>query len=71
MVHFSPFQCWFFDFYKVGCVVSEWNLANQDPNISTNKARTEGFNPVNEKEVSMKPKDMPNEGFLPTNKRFQ
>lgn len=50
---------------------TEGNLANQDPNISTNKARTEGFNPVNEKEVSMKPKDMPNEGFLPTNKRFQ
>lgn len=32
--------------------------------ISTNKARKEGFNPVNEKEVSMKPKDMKNEGFL-------
>ena len=50
---------------------TEGNLANQDPNISTNKARKDGFNPVNEKEVSMKPKDMPNEGFLPTNKRFQ
>ena len=49
---------------------TEGNLANQDPNISTNKARKDGFNPVNEKEVSMKPKDMPNEGFLPTNKRF-
>ena len=49
---------------------TQGNLANQDPNISTNKARKDGFNPVNEKEVSMKPKDMPNEGFLPTNKRF-
>jgi len=50
---------------------TEGNLANQDANISTNKARKDGFNPVNEKEVSMKPKDMPNQGFLPTNKRFQ
>ena len=50
---------------------TEGNLANQDANISTNKARQDGFNPVNEKEVSMKPKDMPNQGFLPTNKRFQ
>lgn len=41
------------------------------PQISTAQARREGFNPVNEKEVSMKPKDMPYEGFLPTNKRFQ
>lgn len=49
---------------------TQGNLANQDPNISTNKARKDGFNPVNEKEVSMKPKDMPNKGFLPTNKRF-
>lgn len=32
--------------------------------ISTNKARREGYNPKNEKEVSMKPRDMPNEGFL-------
>ena len=50
---------------------TQGNLANQDPNISTNKARKDGFNPVNEREVSMKPKDMPNQGFLPTNKRFQ
>ena len=42
---------------------TEGNLANQDANISTNKARKDGFNPVNEKEVSMKPKDMPNRGF--------
>tara|TARA_R100001463_G_scaffold28410_7_gene65110 strand:+ start:1037 stop:2950 length:1914 start_codon:yes stop_codon:yes gene_type:complete len=40
------------------------NIANIDPNISTNKARKEGYNPVNEKEVSMKPKDMPNQGFI-------
>ena len=48
---------------------TQGNLANQDPNISTNKARKDGFNPVNEKEVSMKPKDMPNRGFK--NKRFK
>jgi hypothetical protein len=48
---------------------TEGNLANQDANISTNKARKDGFNPVNEKEVSMKPKDMPNRGFK--NKRFK
>ena len=50
---------------------TEGNLSDQNANISTGKARQDGFNPVNEKEVSMKPKDMPNEGFLPTNKRFQ
>ena len=50
---------------------TEGNLKNLAPNISTGKARKDGFNPVNEKEVSMKPKDMPNQGFLPTNKRFQ
>ena len=50
---------------------TEGNLKNLAPNISTGKARKEGFNPVNEKEVSMKPKDMPYQGFLPTNKRFQ
>lgn len=43
---------------------TQGNLADQEPNISTNKARKEGFNPVNEKEVSMKPKDMPNQGFV-------
>ena len=43
---------------------TEGDLKNQDPNISTNKARKDGFNPVNEKEVSMKPKDMPNQGFV-------
>lgn len=43
---------------------TEGNIADKEPNISTNKARKEGFNPVNEKEVSMKPKDMPNKGFV-------
>ena len=43
---------------------TEGNLTNQEPNISTNKARKDGFNPVNEKEVSMKPKDMPDQGFI-------
>lgn len=43
---------------------TEGNIANKEANISTNKARKEGFNPVNEKEVSMKPKDMPNKGFV-------
>ncbi|HUV84553.1 MAG TPA: hypothetical protein VMV86_02540, partial [Methanosarcinales archaeon] len=43
---------------------TEGNIANKEANISTNKARKEGFNPVNEKEVSMKPKDMPNQGFV-------
>ncbi len=32
--------------------------------VSTGKARSEGYNPVNEKEVSMKPIDMPNQGFV-------
>jgi hypothetical protein len=43
---------------------TQGNLADQESNISTNKARKDGFNPVNEKEVSMKPKDMPNQGFV-------
>ena len=37
------------------------------PTISTNKARQEGFNPVNEREVSMKPNDMRHKGFHPNN----
>jgi hypothetical protein len=37
------------------------------PKISTGKARKQGFNPVNEKEVSMTPNDMPNKGYV--NKR--
>jgi len=43
---------------------TEGDLKNLDPNISTGKARKEGFNPVNEKEVSMKPKDMKDRGFV-------
>lgn len=35
--------------------------------VSTNKARKFGYNPVNEKEVSMKPNDMPHKGFHPSN----
>lgn len=40
------------------------------PTISTNKAEKEGYRVRNPKEVAMMPKDMPNQGFLPTNKRF-
>jgi len=35
--------------------------------ISTNKARKFGYNPVNPREVSMKPKDMPHKGYHPNN----
>jgi len=49
---------------------TEGSLTNIDPNISTNKAQKDGLRQDNPKEVSIKPKDMPNEGFLPTNKRF-
>jgi hypothetical protein len=49
---------------------TEGSLTNIDPNISTNKAQKDGLRQDNPKEVSMKPRDMPNEGFLPTNKRF-
>lgn len=35
--------------------------------VSTGKARKFGYNPVNEKEVSMKPNDMPHKGFSPNN----
>jgi hypothetical protein len=35
------------------------------PQISTNKAEREGYRVRNPKEVSMMPKDMPNQGFLP------
>ena len=41
------------------------------PKISTNKAEKEGYRVRNPKEVAMKPKDMPYNGFLPTNKRFK
>ena len=41
------------------------------PTVSTNKAEREGYRVRNPKEVAMKPKDMPYNGFLPTNKRFK
>ncbi len=41
------------------------------PRVSTNKAEKEGYRVRNPKEVAMKPKDMPYNGFLPTNKRFK
>jgi hypothetical protein len=44
------------------------SLGNRNTNqISTGKARKFGYNPVNEKEVSMMPKDMPLKGFSPNN----
>jgi len=40
------------------------------PLISVNEAKRKGFKPeVNDKLVAKRPIDMPNEGFLPTNKR--
>ena len=40
------------------------------PIISVNEAKRKGFKPeVNDKLVATRPIDMPNEGFLPTNKR--
>lgn len=38
--------------------------------ISTNKAEKAGYRIRNPNQVSMRPIDMPNQGFLPTNKRF-
>lgn len=38
--------------------------------ISTNKAEKAGYRVRNPQQVSMRPIDMPNQGFLPTNKRF-
>lgn len=40
------------------------DIAKKDPNISTNKSEREGYRVRNPKEVSMKPKDMPNSGFV-------
>jgi hypothetical protein len=39
--------------------------------ISTTKAEKAGYRVRNNNLVAMRPKDMPFEGFLPTNKRFQ
>ena len=41
--------------------------SNNTNEISTGKGRKFGYNPVNEKEVSMKPNDMPLKGFSPNN----
>jgi len=38
--------------------------------ISTNKAEKAGYRVRNPQQVAMRPVDMPNQGFLPTNKRF-
>jgi hypothetical protein len=38
--------------------------------ISTNKAEKAGYRVRNPQQVAMRPIDMPNQGFLPTNKRF-
>ena len=40
------------------------------PRVSTGKARKFGYNPVNEREVSMKPNDMPLKGFSPNNENL-
>ena len=44
---------------------------NPNAEVSVNKAKKEGFKPiVNDKKVAKRPTDMPYNGFLPTNKRF-
>src|SRR6056297_1299691 len=48
-------------FRKVGGIDTKSPLA---PTVSTNKAEREGYRIRNPREVSMKPKDMPNNGFL-------
>ena len=40
------------------------------PTVSTGKARKFGYNPVNERQVSMKPNDMPLKGFSPNNQNL-
>ncbi len=43
-------------------------IEQTDKKISTTKVRSDGYKPpVNEQEVSVKPKDMPNCGYLPSN----
>jgi len=46
-------------------------LSPKAKTISTNKAEKAGYRVRNPKLVAMRPKDMPYNGFLPTNKRFQ
>ena len=51
----------------VSCACSDWYKTAailKTPKISTNKAEKEGLRIRNPKEVSMMPKDMPNQGFL-------
>ena len=41
------------------------DVGNPRPEVSVNKARKEGFKPeTNDKKVAMRPKDMPNQGFV-------
>lgn len=44
--------------------VVKGDIGKQDPNISTNQGEREGYRVRNPKEVSMKPKDMKNQGFI-------
>jgi hypothetical protein len=46
-------------------------LSPKAKTISTTKAEKAGYRIRNNNLVAMRPKDMPNQGFLPTNKRFQ
>lgn len=46
-------------------------LSPKAKTISTTKAEKAGYRIRNSNLVAMRPKDMPNQGFLPTNKRFQ
>ena len=46
-------------------------LSPKAKTISTNKAEKAGYRVRNPKLVAIRPKDMPYNGFLPTNKRFQ
>ena len=45
-------------------------LSPKAKTISTNKAEKAGYRVRNPQQVAMRPIDMPNQGFLPTNKRF-
>jgi hypothetical protein len=45
-------------------------LSPKAKTISTNKAEKAGYRVRNPQQVAMRPVDMPNQGFLPTNKRF-
>jgi hypothetical protein len=45
-------------------------LSPKAKTISTNQAEKAGYRVRNPQQVAMRPIDMPNQGFLPTNKRF-